>query len=68
MVAAADAQGLAEALKAAVTSPEFIEKMRGNFVTALHMSPDQFSLAMRDEAKVWGALLEHPELRSLREK
>ena len=59
---------LTEALKAAVTSPEFIEKMRGNFVTALHMSPDQFSQAMRDEAKVWGALLERPELRSLREK
>lgn len=59
---------LTDALKAAVTSPEFIEKMRSNYVNAIHMTPDKFAQALRDEAKYWGALLERPELRSLKEK
>ena len=61
-------QRLTEALKAAVTSPEFIEKMRGSSVTALHMSPEQFGQAIRDEEKFWGAMLARPELKDLKEK
>ena len=61
-------QRLTDALKTAVTSPEFIEKMRSSSVTALHMTPDQFAQAIRDEEKYWGAMLSRPELRGLKEK
>ena len=59
---------LTNALKTAVMSQDFVEKMRSNFVTALYMTPEQFAQAMRDEEKYWVGLLNRPELRDLREK
>jgi tripartite-type tricarboxylate transporter receptor subunit TctC len=59
---------LVAALKTAVQSPEFIDKMRSNFVTALYMTPQQFAQALKDEEKYWVGLLNRPELRSLKEK
>ena len=65
----ADTQNrLVAALKTAVQSPEFIDKMRSNFVTALYMTPQQFAQALKDEEKYWAGLLNRPELRGLKEK
>ena len=59
---------LVSAMKTAVQSPEFIDKMRSNSVTALYMTPQQFSQALKDEEKYWVGLLNRPELRGLKEK
>lgn len=61
-------QRLVAALKTAVESPEFIDKMKSNFVTSLYMTPERFAQALREEESFWVGLLKRPELRSLVEK
>ncbi len=61
-------QKLGSALKAAVQSAEFIEKMRSNFVTPLYLTPEEFTKALLDEERFWSALLNRPEMRALKEQ
>ena len=61
-------QKLGSALKAAVQSADFIDKMRSNFVTALYLNPEEFTKALLEEERYWSALLNRPELRSLKEQ
>lgn len=67
-VPAAVQQKLVAALRSAVQSPEFIEKMRSNYVTALYTTPEGFAKALRDEEAFWAGLLKRPELKGLVEK
>lgn len=67
-IPAAVQQKLVAALRTAVQSPEFIEKMRSNYVTALYTSPEGFAKALREEEAFWAGLLKRPELKSLVEK
>jgi hypothetical protein len=41
---------------------------QGQFRERHHVTPDQFAQALHKVAKYWGALLERPEVRSLKEK
>jgi tripartite-type tricarboxylate transporter receptor subunit TctC len=59
---------LSDALRNAVQSAEYVDRMRSNFVTALYLGPEDFGKALREEERYWGELLKRPELSSLKEK
>ena len=64
-VAPAAVSKLTTALKAAVQSKEFVDRMRSNFVTAVYLDPAGFTDALRQEDEYWSAMLKRPEFRAL---
>ena len=55
---------LSGALRAAVTSKEFVDTMKKNFVTPVYMDQKGMAEALRQEEEFWGALLKRPDFRN----
>ncbi len=59
---------LVNALKAAVQSKEFADKMRAMNVTPFYLDAAGLAAALRQEDQHWGALLKRPEFKDIVEK
>jgi tripartite-type tricarboxylate transporter receptor subunit TctC len=58
---------VANALNTAVRNKEFVDKMRGGFVTPLFLDQAAFAATLRQEEEYWSAMLKRPQFKSVLE-
>ena len=58
---------VANALSTAVQNKEFVDKMRGGFVTSVYLDQAAFSATLRQEEEYWSAMLKRPQFKSVLE-
>ena len=58
---------VANALSTAVQKKEFVDKMRGGFVTPLYLDQAAFAATLRQEEEYWSAMLKRPQFKSVLE-
>lgn len=58
---------VANALSTAVQNKEFVDKMRGGFVTSFYLDQAAFSATLRQEEEYWSAMLKRPQFKSVLE-
>ena len=58
---------VANALNTAVRNKEFVDKMRGGYVTPLYLDQAAFTATLRQEEEYWSAMLKRPQFKSVLE-